>query len=258
MTSCPQCGSTLPEPPPEQCPSCGAPLAASPPPPLPADPPFAWDNRDRVGFAQAFVDTSRQVLTGPTAFFRKMPTTGGLVGPLLYAVAAGWIGIAAAAFYQGIWVSIVGPTVLPFGFDRPELADMVGWMSSWVGLVAQVIFGGISVTIGVFVAAGILHVMLMILGAAPKGFEATFRTVCFSQATGLLLLIPLFLIPFCGLVGVIWTLVLYVIGLAEVHRIGYGTALAAVLLPLLAVCCCCAAFAFMMAGAIAGLVHQAV
>jgi hypothetical protein len=211
-----------------------------------------------VGFAQAFVDTSRQVLTGPTAFFRKMPTTGGLVGPLLYAVAAGWIGIAAAAFYQGIWVSIVGPTVLPFGFDRPELADMVGWMSSWVGLVAQVIFGGISVTIGVFVAAGILHVMLMILGAAPKGFEATFRTVCFSQATGLLLLIPLFLIPFCGLVGVIWTLVLYVIGLAEVHRIGYGTALAAVLLPLLAVCCCCAAFAFMMAGAIAGLVHQAV
>src|SRR5215831_9818300 len=100
MTSCPQCGSTLSEPPPEQCPSCGAPLAASPPPPLPADPPFAWDNRDRVGFAQAFVDTSRQVLTGPTAFFRKMPTTGGLVGPLLYAVAAGWIGIAAAAFYQ--------------------------------------------------------------------------------------------------------------------------------------------------------------
>ena len=100
--------------------------------------------------------------------------------------------------------------------------------------------------------------MLMLLGAAPKGFEATFRAVCFSQATGLLLLVPLFLIPFCGLFVAGWTLALYVIGLAEVHKIGYGTSLAAVLLPILAVCCCCAAFAFTMAGAIAGLVRHAV
>jgi hypothetical protein len=148
--------------------------------------------------------------------------------------------------------------VLPFGIDRPEFAEMLSFMSSWAGLVAQIVFGGISVTIGVFVYAGILHVMLMLLGARPKTFETTFRTVCFAQAPMLLFVIPLFLLPGCGLLVGLWSLVLYVIGFAEAHKIGYGTSLAAVLLPLVAACCCCAAFAFTMAGAIASLVRHAV
>jgi hypothetical protein len=185
-----------------------------------------------------------------------MPVVGGLGSPLLYAVIAGWIGVAAAAFYQAIWVSIVGPSSLPFGLDRGELAFLLGWLESWVGLVSQVVFGGISVVISVFVAAGILHLMLLLLGGARRGFEATFRVVCFSQATTLLLLIPLFLIPFCGILGVVWCLALYVIGLAHAHQIGYGQSLAAVLLPILALCCCCAGLAVTFAGAIASLVGQ--
>ena len=99
-----------------------------------------------------------------------MPATGGIGGPLLYAVAAGWIGLAAAAFYQAIWVSIVGPATLPFGLglERAEFAEALAWFESWAGLVAQVVFGGISVTIGVFVASGLLHLMLMLLGGAPQ------------------------------------------------------------------------------------------
>jgi hypothetical protein len=206
----------------------------------------------------AFVETTRQVLAAPAAFFRRMPVGGGLGGPLLYAVAAGWIGIAAAAFYQAIWISIAGPLSLPFGLERPELPQALVWFESWAGLVAQVVFGGISVTIGAFVAAGLLHVMLMLLGGARGTFETTFRVVCYSQATGLLLIIPVFLLPFCGLFVVLWTFALYVVGLAEAHRIGYGTALAAVLLPVLAMCCCCGAFFFTIFGAIAGLARHAV
>ncbi len=296
MTSCPHCGSTLPEPEPAQCPSCGGALGAgrvsgepppAAPPPLPPgpvtvtipptprgptddhardtggfeqppDPPQAWEDRERIGFVAAFVETTRQVLTAPVAFFRRMPVSGGLGGPLLYAVVAGWIGIAAAAFYQAIWVSIVGPITLPFGLERPELPSVFYWFESWAGLVAQVVFGGISVTIGCFLASGLLHVMLMLLGGARGRFETTFRVVCFSQATGLLLVIPVFLVPFCGLFVLLWTLALYVTGLAEAHRIGYGTSLAAVLLPLLAVCCCCGAVAFTLFGAIAGLARHAV
>ena len=220
------------------------------------DPPHAWDDRDRVGLASAFVETTREVLTRPTSFFRSMPVTGGLGSPLLYAVIAGWIGLAAAAFYQAIWVSIAGPASLPFGLDSGELAFVLGWLESWAGLVAQVILGGVSVVITVFVGSGILHLMLLLLGGARRGFEATFRVVCFSQATTLLLLIPLFLIPFCGLAVVAWCLALYVIGLAQAHQIGYGQSLAAVLLPILALCCCCVGLATIFAGAIASLVGQ--
>jgi hypothetical protein len=109
------------------------------------------------------------------------------------------------------------------------------------------------VVIGVFVAAGVLHLMLLLLGGARRDFEATFRVVSFSQATSVL-----FLVPFCGqLVGGIWCLVLYVLGLAEAHRIGHGKALAAVLLPILALCCCCAGLGFLFAGAIASLAGYA-
>jgi len=233
-----------------------------PPPPnaYPPDPPKAspnaWENRNRIGFAAAFVETTREVLLRPQAFFRTMPTSGGLGSPLLYAVVAGWIGLAAAAFYQAIWVSILGPSTLPFGLDRRELAYLFDWLESWTGLLTQAVFGGLSVAISVFVAAAILHVVLLVLGGARRGFEATFRVVCFSQATTLLLLIPLFLIPFCGLLVFVWCLALYVIGLAEAHQAGYGQAIAAVLLPLVAVCCCCAGSIALFAGAIASVAGQ--
>ena len=147
--------------------------------------------------------------------------------------------------------------MLPFGMEREEFARVLAFMESWAGLVAQVVFGGISVTIGVFVTSGILHLMLMLLGGGHKTFEATFRAVCFSQAPMILFVIPVFLIPGCGLLVGLWSLVLYVIGLAAVHEIGHGRAAAAVLLPLLALCCCCAGFAFTLAGAIASLARHA-
>lgn len=204
----------------------------------------------------AFIETTREVMARPTAFFRAMPVTGGLGSPLLYAVTAGWIGLAAAAFYQAIWVSIVGPATLPFGLERREVAYLLDWFESWAGLLAQVVFGAVWAAISVFVAAFILHLMLLLLGGARRGFEATFRVVCFAQATALLLVIPLFLVPFCGLAVVVWCLVLYVIGLAEAHQIGHGQALAAVLLPLVALCCCCAALVATFASALAGLAGQ--
>jgi hypothetical protein len=192
------------------------------------------------------------VLTEPGSFFRAMPIAGGLGSPLLYAVVIGWVGLAAAAFYQAIFRSVVGSGFAGLGAERPEIAAVLAWVEGWAGFVAQVVFGGVFVVIGVFFASGILHLVLMLLGGARRDFEATFRVVSFSQATSIL-----FLVPFCGqLVGGIWCLVLYVLGLAQAHGIGHGKAAAAVLLPIVLFCCCCAGIAFLFAGAMAGLASQ--
>jgi hypothetical protein len=265
MAPCWNCHNPLPETPVDQCPSCGAAVApagqpasgwAAPPPGAPpAAPPAGgtpWDERDRVGILTSLVETTRLVLTRPGDFFRSLPVTGGIGGPLLYAVIVGWLGLVAASLYQAIFRSIVGSSLAAFG-DRPELAAMVGWAESWAGFVAQLVFGGVFVAIGVFLAAGIVHLMLMLLGGAGRGFEATFRVVCFSQATSVLLVVP-----FCGqLIAPLWTLVLDVIGLAAAQRIGHGKAAAAVLLPIVLLCCCCAGAAVLFAGALAGLVSHA-
>jgi hypothetical protein len=262
MALCPHCHHTLPDHEVSSCPNCGGdprnaapppgpPPSAWPPAPAPAGPRIAWDDRDRIGFLTALVETTRQVLTAPGAFFRAMPVGGGLASPLLYGAVIGWIGLVASAFYQAIFRSVVGSSFGDFG-ERPEIAAVLGWIEGWGGFVAQVVFGGVFAVIGMFVAAGILHVTLLILGGARRDFEATFRVVSFSQATSVL-----FLLPFCGqLIGGVWCLVLYVLGLAQAHEIGHGKALAAVLLPLVLLCCCCAGLGLLFAGAIAGMLGQ--
>ena len=264
MALCPHCRHAVADPPAGICPNCGGDLqapaagapSASPSPasggaPAPAGPGagpgIAWDERDRIGFFNALVETTRQVLTEPGTFFRAMPVTGGLGSPLLYGVVLGWAGLVAASFYQAIFRSVVGSGWAALGADRPEVEALLGWVGGWAGFVGQVVFGGVFVAIGIFVAALILHLMLLLLGGARRGFEATLRVVSFAEATSLL-----FLVPFCGQVlGWIWCAVLYVLGLAAAHQVGHGKAAAAVLLPIALGCCCGAALAFLFGAAIA-------
>jgi hypothetical protein len=263
MDLCPHCHNALPESPGRYCPNCGGdlqagpPAAAStppppgaPPPPLPGGPTppgggSPWESRDRFGFFGALVETTRQVLGQPTRFFREMPTTGGIGAPLLYAVVIGWVGAVAAGLYSALFQSIVGGGLTSFG-ERPELAEALHFMQSWTGFLIQAVFAPVGIAIAVFVAAGVFHLVLLVLGGAQRDFEATFRVVSYSQATSVLMLVP-----FCGsLIAWVWSVVLYVMGLAEAQRVGYGKATAAVLLPLVLVCCCCGLLVLLAAGAL--------
>ena len=57
--------------------------------------------------------------------------------------------------------------------------------------------------------------MLLALGGATRGFEATFRVAAFSQAASIFNIIP----GCGGLISLVYTLVLLVIGLSEAHQI---------------------------------------
>jgi hypothetical protein len=194
----------------------------------------------------ALVETTRQVLTAPGAFFRSMPVTGGLGSPLLYALVIGWLGVVATAFYQALYQSIVGSGFSGLG-DQPQLVAALGWVQGWAGFFTQLVLGGVFVVVGVMVWSGIVHLLLLLLGGASRGFEATARVVAYAQAVSVLCLVP-----FCGgLVGGVWAIVVQTSGLAAAQRIGLGKAAVAVLLPLILLCCCCAAaFGTLFAGAL--------
>ena len=68
--------------------------------------------------ASALIETTKQILGSPNDFFRVMPTTGGIGSPLLYAVIIGWIGLAASAFYQALFNSVVGSGMAALGRTR--------------------------------------------------------------------------------------------------------------------------------------------
>jgi len=110
-----------------------------------------------------------------------------------------------------------------------------------------IILAPIFVIIGVFIGAAILHLMLMIVGGAYNGFEATVRVVCYAQTAQLA-----GIIPFCGgLISMVWAIILYVFGLATAHRTTQGKAVLAVLLPVVLCCAFVAAMVFM--GVLAGV-----
>lgn len=289
MALCPHCQNNLPENATGQCPNCGGDLGAAAPPPQPPAPPptppvppaaapppsppgppggggvppaggaprrprpgIPWDDRDRIGIATALIETTKQILGAPNEFFRVMPTSGGLGSPLLYAVIIGWIGVAASAFYQALFNSVVGSGMAALG-ESPEIAQAFNFAQSWGGFIFQLIFGGVLIAIGVFITSGIIHVMLLILGGAGRDFEATFRVVSFAEAPYIL-----GLLPFCGqLIALVWWIVICIIGLVHAQRITGGKAAAAVLLPIVFICCCCFGLITLVAGSIGALAGAA-
>lgn len=254
--TCPSCGAALPEPRERFCPHCGADLEAAPaadsaltkPRARPGTP---WEDRGRIGFVPALVETTQKVLTRPSDFFASMPVTGGIGGPLLYGILVGTLGVVVAAVYREVFQALVGSTFA--GLESSgELRRIMPFLMGGAGLVLQVVFAPIFVTLGLFVVAAIVHLFLLLLGGARRGFEATVRVMCYSEAAAVINVIPV-----CGgVISGVYYLVLAIIGLAAAHGIGKGTAAAAVLLPLVLVCCCCVGAGLIAAGSLASFLSQ--
>ncbi|UCE18149.1 MAG: YIP1 family protein [Gemmatimonadota bacterium] len=169
----------------------------------------------------------------PVHFFSKMPREGGLAGPLLYGFILGEIGFLFSLMWEGMSV-FVPPFV-----DQNGFGDFVGEAAG----ITFFIFASPAIVLAVlFIFSAILHVCLFIVGGAQKSFETTFRVVCYASSTDLLEIIPC-----CGwCVGLIWNLVLTIIGIRETHEISTERAALAVLLPAI-FCCGCIALILLIA-----------
>lgn len=123
-----------------------------------------------------------------------------------------------------------------FRFILPLLvvfSILSGVVSSLFGFSALVLIGGI---IGAFVidllailiGAIILHIFAYLFGAR-KGFNQTLKVVIYSAIPGFVL----GWIPFIGIIGGIWGIVLEIIGLTQLQGMSMGRAVLAVLLPII-------------------------
>jgi hypothetical protein len=202
-------------------------------PPLPGGAAIArgglpWEHREQLGMLKAFFDTLSLVLTRPDTAFALMKTEGDIFGSLLFALIGGSIGMIVAFCFHMVLHSV--------GFLADRQNAMFGMGLAGVWAIWYVVFIPVFVALGMFIGSGILHLCLMIVGGAKKTFETTFRVVCFSYGSTSLLC----MIPFCGgIIACIWNIVLECIGLARAHETDTGTAVMAVLLPIVLCCGCC-------------------
>ena len=162
---------------------------SSPPPPAaPAAPrpPIPWEDTARAGAFERFIETVKLLATGPSEAFERMPIVGGVGQPLLFGILVAWVGIAISS----VWSLVLSGMSLPFlDSDQLGLAGAVMGMST--AMTVAIIFLAPFITIiAVFVEAAILHLMLMLLGGATRGFEATARVCSYAQASQLAQAIP--------------------------------------------------------------------
>jgi hypothetical protein len=167
-----------------------------------------WEERERLGFFSALIATIKESLFTPTSFFKRMPTKGGYKDPIFYGVIISWVSAAVAMLFQTLFFITIRSFV-----DDPLDAIGMGFINMAFNL-AILIPLPIFIIIGLFIGAGFIHLLLLIVGGASAGFEATFRVISYSTGPSIFAIVPFI----GGLVGWIWYVVLEVIGLREAHN----------------------------------------
>lgn len=165
----------------------------------------------------SFISTARNVVLNPVGFFRGIARRGDFVGPLVFAV--------ICALISGLLSGLLGFLFALIGGD-------VG--TAFVGLLSGIFLTPIITVIGLFIGAGIYHLLVMLLvKPSNAGFEATFRVAAYVSVMQLVTWLAA--IPILGLIvalaAAVYSIYLSVVGIREVHATTTGRAAAVVLIP---------------------------
>jgi hypothetical protein len=223
---CPHCGREISEGQPF-CQYCGARIAEPETGAAPERIKTPWEDRENTGFLGGLLATLRQALFTPSDFFAKMPVTGGLFEPVLYALIIGMTGLMFFYFWDILLLDSLG------NFMTPELrAASERGLVRGPGAPFAAVLTPFLLIFWLFAASGLLHLFLLLVRGAPAGFEATFRVASYSISPFVFLCIPAFGLP----ITVLWAMTLAVIGLKRAHGIPTCKASFAVLFPFLFIC----------------------
>ncbi len=153
---------------------------------------------------QTFISTVRSVVLQPVDFYRGILRQGDFINPLIFAI----ICYEVAAILGGL-------IALAFG-NR-----------GFGGFIGNIILAPIGTAIGLFIGAGILHLLVMVIvGSRNSGYEATFRVAAYTSVVNLVSWIP-----FIGWIASLYGIYLAIMGIREVHNTSTGKAAIVVLIP---------------------------
>jgi hypothetical protein len=194
----------------------------------------------------------------PARFFRHVKTGesgSAVLFGLLGFTLGGWLSVlfsyfTAAASFGALEQLLrrmegqgVDPQVLGWVFRRVTLGSL------FVQMLVLPVFG----LVAIYLVSGLLHLVLLALRGAPRGFDATVTVV--GYAFGLYLIQGL---PFCGgVIGLVWFAVAMVLGLAEAQRAPTWKSALAVAAPVLLGCLCACAAGAALASMLAAMKETA-
>ena len=236
---CPHCGKEISE---NQafCQYCGGAIAVDAAASSPGRAKTAWEDPNTRWTVKGLLSSLKESLFAPSVFFRSMNVAGGITDPMLYALITGMVGWMTYYF----WLIVLHD---PLSGYIPIKGASEFDVFQGAGIAAAALVAPFMLIASLFIWAGCLHLILMMVRGAKNGFEATFRVVSYSVGAYIFLMIP-----FCGaLISAIWTIVLAIVGLKEAHGTTGGKASFAVLFPLIMCCAVAALFFLLVLGTVA-------
>lgn len=170
-----------------------------------------------------FVDTWKNVITSPSAFYESMPKEGGYSEPLKFAL--------INFIVLGIGSAIISILYNIIGFSLPGNMSMLGGSTvmatefTIMSAISDIIIIPIMGIIGLFIFGAILFILFKIVGGTGS-YEGTVRILSYSSAVSLLAWIPI-----VGMLAGLYELYLDIVGGTYVHNISTLRSAIAVLLP---------------------------
>jgi hypothetical protein len=178
-----------------------------------------WERRPELGLWKAVYETTKAVLFRPRDLFARMDVQAGMREPFAFGFLTGALGTMVGLFWQFLLIS-GSLNSMTRGY-----LDQFGMALVFTGVL---VLSLLLVIVFLFATSLIVHVCLFLVRGGKNGFEATFRVVAYSQATQILGFIPFL----GGLAGLMWLLVVQMIGLKEIHGVSYARIILAFSIPL--------------------------
>ena len=154
----------------------------------------------------------------PQNFFKALPEEEKKGNALLIAIISGSLGMAAFIFWQGL-------------FDLVLISESTdGSVSSW-GYTVMILIGSFFFPMVVifqqFFLSALIHLSLKLIKGGRLSFRQTFVIIAYGQAPLIWGIIPLI----GGSLGLVWSVVVQIIGIKSVHRLSLGKSLLVFFLP---------------------------
>lgn len=193
-----------------------------------------------------YFKTMREILLRPSRFFRAMPLSGGIAGPLAYALITHWTGAVLEFFWRAALGGLVMGYVKDFFQIFGDVADvdrmgrgamlveardrLIHWFWGAGSIVADpfLTLAAIMFTsFFVFIGARILVAPHRSGHPDDITFESAVRIICYGMTPAILAGLPLV----GGAIASFWVVIVTIIAAREAYRIKNGRAVAVALFP---------------------------
>jgi len=219
-----------------------------PPVPPPAEGLFdcpAWEQRNGRSAVEAYFASVKQIVFQPETTFSRLNPVGGIGRPFLFYL----IGHVASSVCSSL-AAYANPRPFARFLAHGEAStgnDPFASLTPAQHAATSLGAGLFCAPIGVFLCAGILHLMLMLWRGCNRPFEATLRAYLYASGAFGLVIAPLNLLMahdisalpsiLLLMAAVCWLFVVNIIAITKIHRTSVGKVIGAFFTPGIACCC---------------------